>query len=63
MIITNEMIDDWLDHARRRGEIITAVGGIALVDVVDQKAEVPEGWKLDPMTDFYIPPDVTIFAR
>lgn len=31
-------------------------GGIALEDVVEGKAVVPEGWILDGATDYFLPP-------
>ena len=33
-----------------------AAGGIALQDVEEGVAEVPEGWELDLDTDYYLPP-------
>jgi hypothetical protein len=44
-----------LDEMFSRITEIKSLGGIALCDVVDGAATVPVGWKLDAMTDYYVP--------
>jgi hypothetical protein len=41
----------------RRVEAIKAIGGIPLFAVVGAGRAVPEGWVLDPATDYYVPAD------
>jgi hypothetical protein len=55
MEITEEDIRQVLADAYANVAYCRRVGGIALIDVMDNRAIVPEGWKLSTF-DFYIPP-------
>jgi len=44
----------------RRSQAIQAAGGIPLQEVIDGVKTVPEGWRLDQETDFYIPPNLQL---
>jgi hypothetical protein len=57
MDITVEMIAEILADQMRRVEAIKAIGGIPLFAVVGAGRAVPEGWVLDPATDYYVPAD------
>lgn len=50
-IDTEEILNEMFARVRE----IKALGGVALMDVVDHMASVPEGWVLDPMTSYYVP--------
>ena len=58
--LTVEDVQDMLDSMFRRCEAARSAGGIALQDVVDEKATVPEGWELDPTTNYFIPGNVKL---
>jgi hypothetical protein len=56
MDISPELIADIWDEYQRHVAAIRMVGGIALVDAMNGR-EVPKGWVLDAMTDYYVPPN------
>lgn len=45
--------------ARARCVIADAVGGIPLQEIEDGRQTIPDGWKLDPDTMYYLPPDIS----
>ena len=56
MELTPELVAEiWLEF-QRHVEAIKMVGGIALVDAMNGQ-EVPKGWRLDAVSDYYVPPD------
>lgn len=61
MECTEEMVKNVIDAMFRRCAAARAIGGIALRDVVDGTAEIPDGWALDFDTDYFIPPNVRLF--
>lgn len=56
MELTAEFVQQILASFLRRSEMIRLAGGVALKDVVDGTAIVPDGWVIDYETQFYIPP-------
>lgn len=48
-------VADMLDEMFSRVNEIKAIGGVALEDVVDGKATIPDGWEMDIMTAYYVP--------
>lgn len=43
-----------------RLDAVEFIGGVSTIEVVDLNAGVPSGWKLDPLTEYYIPPGVAL---
>lgn len=56
MELTPEMIEYIISSNFRRSEAIKLAGGISAMEV-DQGKPIPEGWVLDDVLDFYVPPD------
>jgi hypothetical protein len=56
MEMTAKDVRDILSDMEKRVAEIRAIGGVALMDVVDGKTAIPSGWVLDLATNFYVPP-------
>lgn len=60
MKIDRPLIESVLNGFFRRCEAAKAAGGIAHRDRVDGMP-VPSDWVLDPATEYWLPPNVTLF--
>lgn len=60
MEIDEDFIRECLAEFYRRVEAIKLVGGIAVFDVIDKGAKVPDGWVLDHSTEYYVPPGFSV---
>lgn len=58
-VITEEMIENTIRRAFRRSEAAQAAGGIGEQDRYNG-AVIPEGWKLDYETEYWLPPNVSL---
>lgn len=59
--MTPEEVSAALDKVRIRCEVARLSGGIAFMDVLEGK-KVPKDWKLDPVTSYYLPPNIIILS-
>ena len=55
MELTKDYVRGVLQEFSVRCEAVRDVGGVALKDVTDKTAVVPDGWVLDYETYYYIP--------
>jgi hypothetical protein len=60
MTISRRQIEAVVASMFRQGEAARNSGGIALRDVADGNATVPQGWKLDPLTCYFLPANVVL---
>ena len=53
-----EFVRRVIREATARCVVANAMGGVPLQEVVDGR-QIPDGWKLDPYTMYYLPPDIS----